>query len=267
MGAGPTGVLFRVRSAHDSPTLSPSFTAQHARAPRALRSARSHRPLLQSARGEMPCGSRAARAATASTSVTSTRVALRAAIPIRRASASSALCELRAQAAQLHSQSSLARGSGQHGPSRTRDVSERGASGACGALARNWEENDSKKGDFWGPAASPRLPEKPPCLLGVRGRFLLLLHQHRLQATHDGRRDAQAHPRRAPERRGWAHARSDRGGSWHPHQPKGEDCGHDAVRELLRLLLPRSSATWKHRERACASPREDGCRMFVGHHM
>lgn len=56
--------------------------------------------------------------------------------------ASSALCELRAQAAQLHSQSSLARGSGQHVPSRTRtrDVSERGASGACGALARNWEE-------------------------------------------------------------------------------------------------------------------------------
>ena len=156
VGAGPTGVLFRVRSAHDSPTPSPSFTAQHARAPCALRSTRSHRPLLQqSARGEMPCGSRAARAATASTSVTSTRVALRAAIPIRRASASSALCELRAQAAQLHNQSSLARGSGQHGPSRTRDVSERGASGACGALARNWERKMTRKRVISG---VPRLP-------------------------------------------------------------------------------------------------------------
>ena len=48
----------------------------------------------------------------------------------------SAICELRAQAAQLHSQSSLARGSGQHGPSRTRDVSERGASGASAARSR-----------------------------------------------------------------------------------------------------------------------------------
>ena len=47
----------------------------------------------------------------------------------------------------------------------------------CGALARNWEgKMTPKKGDFWGPAASLRLPEKPPCLLGVRGGFLLLLH-------------------------------------------------------------------------------------------
>jgi hypothetical protein len=50
------------------------------------------------------------------------------------------------------------------------------------ARAKLGGKNDSKKGDFWGPAASPRLPEKPPCLLGVRGGFLLLLHQHRLQA-------------------------------------------------------------------------------------
>lgn len=53
---------------------------------------------------------------------------------------------------QLHSQSSPARGSGQHGPSHGRDVyiyvSERGASGAwaCGTRSREFEEKMTEKG-------------------------------------------------------------------------------------------------------------------------